>query len=61
LKEGSSDGTVIVTTDYTQVVEAKLVWDLEVTLNKKNIFIRDRSLFIPGVGTEEIWVGQSSF
>jgi hypothetical protein len=20
-------------------------------------FIRDRSLFIPGVGTEEIWVG----
>ena len=61
MKEGSSDGTVIVTTDYTQVVEAKLVWDLEVTLNKKNIFIRDRSLFIPGVGTEEIWVGQSSF
>ena len=25
------------------------------------ISIRDRSLFIPVVGTEEIWVGQSSF
>ena len=26
-------------------------------LLNKSVQVRDRSLFIPGVGTEEIWVG----
>ena len=41
----------------------KIIQNLELPMQNsyscdhRNVVVRDRSLFIPGVGTEEIWVG----